>query len=141
MKALSILQPWAEVILAGYKSVENRSWRRDNFPRRFLIHAGKKYDGESECFIISTLLEMGNLTYLQADDYAKKLRTAPRGAILGEATIEQCVGPLQVPREDAPWAFGPWCYLLGNVKRFGVPVPYRGELGFFEVALALEAPE
>src|ERR1700677_4275197 len=51
--ALSILQPWAEVILRGWKPTENRSW---STKRRgpFVIHAGKKYDSESECFIIST---------------------------------------------------------------------------------------
>ncbi len=27
MKALSIKQPWAWLICAGYKDIENRSWR------------------------------------------------------------------------------------------------------------------
>ena len=132
-KALSILQPWAAVILSGYKTVENRTWRRTNYPRHFWIHAGKKYDSESECFIISTLIGMGFIESRNAEAYAKRLRAAPRGAILGRATIDDCVAPLQVPRECAPWAFGPWCYLLSNIERLEIPRSYRGELGFFEV--------
>src|SRR5258708_38096209 len=41
MKALSIQQPWAWAILAGVKTVENRTWR--TFHRGpLLIHASKK---------------------------------------------------------------------------------------------------
>lgn len=38
MKALSIRQPWAWLILHGGKDIENRSWNT-NFRGRFLIHA------------------------------------------------------------------------------------------------------
>ncbi|QYN17449.1 ASCH domain-containing protein [Amycolatopsis sp. DSM 110486] len=43
MRALSIRQPWASLILAGIKTVENRSW-----PTKYLgslvIHASRKID-------------------------------------------------------------------------------------------------
>ncbi len=46
MKALSIMQPWAWLIVNGHKDIENRNW-----PTRFrgpvYIHAGKKIDGDA----------------------------------------------------------------------------------------------
>jgi hypothetical protein len=38
MKALSIKQPWAWLIVNGHKDIENRDWRSDN--------PGLKYRGE-----------------------------------------------------------------------------------------------
>jgi hypothetical protein len=43
MKALSIRQPWAWLIVHGVKDVENRTWRT-NFRGRFLVHAGMRFD-------------------------------------------------------------------------------------------------
>jgi hypothetical protein len=43
MKALSIRQPWAELIMRGIKDVENRSWcteHRDTLA----IHAARTFD-------------------------------------------------------------------------------------------------
>jgi len=43
MKALSVRQPWAWLIVAGYKGIENRTWEtRHRGP--LLIHAGKTFD-------------------------------------------------------------------------------------------------
>ena len=39
MKALTMKQPWAELIISGIKDVENRS-RRTHFRGRFAVHAG-----------------------------------------------------------------------------------------------------
>ncbi|MBN2077483.1 MAG: ASCH domain-containing protein, partial [Spirochaetes bacterium] len=42
MKALSIRQPWAELILRGIKDVENRSWST-NHRGVMAIHAAKTF--------------------------------------------------------------------------------------------------
>ena len=36
-----------------------------------------------------------------------------------------------------PWFFGPYGFVLAEVAAFGEPIPWRGELGFFEVPAAL----
>ena len=41
-RALSIMQPWAWLIVNRHKPIENRSWHT-NFRGHVLIHAGKKY--------------------------------------------------------------------------------------------------
>jgi hypothetical protein len=50
MKALSIQQPWAWLIVNGYKDIENRSWFTKG-RGKFLLHAGKKLDKESLQFL------------------------------------------------------------------------------------------
>ncbi|WP_229215634.1 ASCH domain-containing protein [Duganella sp. CY15W] len=40
MKALSIRQPWAWLIVNGYKDIENRSWST-NVRGKVLVHASK----------------------------------------------------------------------------------------------------
>ena len=46
MKAITIKQPWASLIVHGIKDIENRTWRT-NYRGRVLIHAagshGKKF--------------------------------------------------------------------------------------------------
>lgn len=42
MKVLSVQQPWASLIVAGIKTVENRTWQPKQLPGRILIHASKK---------------------------------------------------------------------------------------------------
>jgi hypothetical protein len=45
MKALSIRQPWAWLIVHGHKDIENRTWTT-TFRGRFLVHAGRTFDPE-----------------------------------------------------------------------------------------------
>jgi ASCH domain len=43
MKALSVRQPWAWLIIAGHKDVENRSWTT-TYRGPLLIHAARRPD-------------------------------------------------------------------------------------------------
>ncbi len=43
MKALTIKQPWAALIAAGYKTMEVRSWKTD-YRGPIAIHAGMSFD-------------------------------------------------------------------------------------------------
>ena len=46
MKVLTIRQPWATLIVEGYKRFEFRSWKT-NYRGDILIHAGKGIDKEA----------------------------------------------------------------------------------------------
>ena len=46
LKALSVKQPFAWLLVNGWKDIEYRTWRT-NHRGRLLIHAGKKIDKES----------------------------------------------------------------------------------------------
>ncbi|WP_250572668.1 ASCH domain-containing protein [Nonomuraea sediminis] len=45
MRMLTVRQPWAALLVAGIKDVENRSWPTP-YRGRLLIHAGLKTDAE-----------------------------------------------------------------------------------------------
>ena len=43
MKALSLKQPYAELVVSGRKTIELRKWKT-NFRGEFLVHASKGVD-------------------------------------------------------------------------------------------------
>ena len=136
MKALSIQQPWAWLICAGYKDIENRNWRigrksrhgpyssyhQANFtielPCRIYVHAGKTTDNNP-----GQLAEQ----YLGMASLMEEQPTLTTGAIIGEVDITGCV-----TESKSPWFTGKYGFTLTNPVLYGTPVPCRGQLGFFE---------
>ena len=55
-------------------------------------------------------------------------RTQSLGAIIGEAEIVDCLH-----ESDSIWYQGQHGLLVRNAKLYDEPVPYKGQLGFFEV--------
>ena len=50
MKALSIQQPWAFLIVNGLKDIENRDWST-TFRGLIYVHAGKTLDTEGYAYV------------------------------------------------------------------------------------------
>src|SRR3972149_11819690 len=82
MKALSIIQPWAWLIVHGHKPVENRRWPT-SFRGQFLIHAGKKFDHEA----IFWLREIANKSPVSGIDRIILPPTFARGCIIARAGL------------------------------------------------------
>lgn len=98
MKALSVRQPWAWLIVSGGKDVENRKWKT-TYRGPVLIHASRKIDRES----YDRLKKEGvNLPPLE------KLQT---GGIVGQSEIVDCVEV-----SDSVWFRGPYGFTLRNSK-------------------------
>jgi hypothetical protein len=120
MKALSIRQPWAWLIVNGWKNIENRDWPT-RFRGPFLVHAGKAMTMEEyeACQIFMagfTALELPPFDALQ------------RGGIVGQAVLLDCVA-----EHDSEWFCGEWGFVLDNA--IALPfTPFRGQLGFFDVS-------
>ena len=124
MKALTIRQPWAELIASGVKRVENRS-RRTHYRGPLAIHAGKSR--ADLCFADPGVVDVEDLTF---------------GAVIATADLVDCV---RLDRElcahdhplrwvcDHAYTVGPWCWILDNVQRLAEPMPVAGQLGFFNV--------
>ena len=85
MKALTIKQPWADLIIAGVKDIENRTWKT-SYRGRVLIHTSKSpcSRGDLDAYPLSALSENINL-----DKYAPGRFT--NGAIIGSVDIVDCV--------------------------------------------------
>lgn len=72
MKVITIKQPWASLIVNGYKKYEFRSWKT-NYRGELYIHAGKGIDKEG-----MKRVESLNLKY-------------PKSRIIGKVIIEDCI--------------------------------------------------
>lgn len=120
MKALTICQPYAELIARGEKPIENRTWPT-TYRGPLLIHAGKSREWM---------------------DYEDGLRYPELafGALVASANLVACL----LLTDVAPWpnrwehlrrhehANGPWCWVLEDVRRI-TPVPCRGAQGLWEL--------
>ena len=129
MKTLSIRQPWAWLIVNGYKDIENRTWKTKQ-RGTVLIHAGKKKMSKKEWEEFQY--------YIAHPPYFKQYNSLPLvklpeqkdiefGGIVGQANIIDCVN-----KSDSPWFEGPFGFVLENQK----PLPYfhvKGQLNFFNV--------
>ena len=117
MKAFSIRQPWAWLIVNRYKDIENRTWSTD-FRGRVYVHTGRK-------------IKSGD--FPEQRDYITESgiilpEEPPLGAIVGEVTITDCVDC-----SSSPWFCGPYGFLLTSPVAYTDSIPYRINLRFFEV--------
>lgn len=116
MKTLSIRQPWAWLIVNGYKDIENRTWKT-HVRGRILVHAGKTFDRDGYEFIKD---EFPDIPLPGIKDFE-------RGGIVGETEIVNCV-----EESISPWFFGPVGFSLKNSRTLNFS-PLKGQLGFFDV--------
>ena len=109
MRAITIRQPWAELIVRGDKDVENRRWRT-NHRGPLLIHAGGSVNRGS---------------------FAKHgvPEDAERSAIIGIVEVVDCT-----QERTSSWhEEGSWGWYLKRARRFRKPIPMKGRRGLFEV--------
>jgi hypothetical protein len=120
MRALTVCQPYAELIASGVKLVENRRWST-HYRGPLAIHAGASramladWDGDPD-----------RLQY---------------GAIIAVVTLVGCVELEQLPARlvGHKHAHGPWCWLLKDARRLTTPVRVSGRLGLWSVPDAFVA--
>jgi predicted transcriptional regulator len=116
MKALSLKQPFAELILQGRKKIELRKWNT-KFRGEFLIHASKIPDKQA-------MVKFG-------------FKDLPIGCIVGKANLAD-VKKYENEREHkkdsklhlASKYWGNYGFILKDVKRIK-EIPYKGMLGFW----------
>jgi hypothetical protein len=131
MRALSIRQPWAWLILHAGKDIENRNWRPRNPALRFrgtcLIHAGIAVQPISDG-LRAWVKQTSGVDLPRSDEL-------PRGGIVGRVDVIDVVRA-----SPSPWFEGPYGLVFANSKslRFA---ECRGRLGFFEPFQEVVAPK
>jgi len=119
MKALSVKNPWAWLIVKGYKDVENRT-RRTSYRGRILIHISKQFDWTIRCYpsLNGYALEFDACN---AHDLSQ--------AIIGEVTIVDCVEGYK-----SKWAEpNCWNWVLSDPVLYAEPIlNIKGRLGLWE---------
>ncbi len=130
MKALSIRQPWAWLIIHGGKDIENRTWHTKH-RGRFLVHAAQGMTRAEYAKAHAFALDRGLLsTPFELPSYEE----LQRGGIIGSVVLADSRDTSQ-----SPWYMGEKAFLLVDPK----PLPFaplKGRLNFFEVPDELVTP-
>lgn len=132
MKALSLLQPYATLIVLGAKRYETRGW--DTKQRgRILIHSslGKKEEYKNLCMQEPFRKYIGGL---------QGFYDLPFGAIIGEAQLEYTVATENVRAKlqgtdeyhFGDYSTGRFAYRFTNPIMYKSPIPYKGSLSFWD---------
>jgi hypothetical protein len=120
MKALSIRQPFAWLIVHGFKNIENRNWT-SYYRGTFHVHAAKALHGTSE-----ERERIRDWTWRHFHIEIPLDDDLQRGGIVGQANVIDVVR-----NSKSLWFEGPFGFVLDQAR----PLPFRpcaGQLGFFQ---------
>ena len=120
MKVLTIREPWASLIINGYKMYEFRSWKT-NYRGKILIHSGLNIEND-----MLDRFKDYNLDYV-------------KGAIIGEADLIDCIlvdkefnnklrkiDPIVYSKSNHTETYA---WKLDNIKKYDEVVYIKGKLG------------
>lgn len=122
MKCLTVKNPWASLIVEGYKKYEFRSWKV-NYRGKILIHAGMSLDSKA-----AAKVKDYNLDYIN-------------GAIIGEAKIVDCIlvddkfNEMLKKENNIVYEsnhVGLYAWKLEDIKKYKEPIYIKGKLGLWE---------
>lgn len=134
IKAISLYQPWASLVIAGYKRYETRHWST-NYRGPLLIHAARKWTDEQQQAAATFEMQLGHNLEL------------PRGALLGCVEmigVFSCEQVFQIDdtlaqdqREQSMGDFRPhrFAWRLTNPLQFKPHIPLIGRQGLFSVTI------
>ncbi len=157
LKALSLWQPWASLLVHGEKKIETRSWSPPpsmKLPFTLAIHASKVFGYEQRIMCAdepfnSSITKFG---YAWFKNHSMRLKHLPLGALVGTVEIydvqmAQERGMLYSEKTDkftaidvkerqfgdfTPGRFG---WLARNFNPFKEPIPMIGRQGIFNVEI------
>jgi hypothetical protein len=135
MKALTLWQPYATLVIRGLKRVETRPWSTAH-RGPLAIHAARRIPASVRahwrCEWARSALRAAGL-----EDW----EDLPRGAVVGLVEVLDCVrvedlgGLGELERALGDFRPGMWGWLLAGARELSAPFPARGRLGLFEVHL------
>lgn len=146
MKGLSLNQPYADLIVRGKKTIELRGWKT-RYRGEFLVHASKK---SMIKFVDEKIMKQ---FYPHEEEFVA-------GAIVGKAylsDVKDYSNPIDeesdfinmdLLRRDADkhLAMGYeagktrlYGFIIENAVKFDKPIPYKGQLNFFEISKTIQS--
>jgi hypothetical protein len=122
MKALSIQQPWAGLIITGWKDCENRTWTT-KYRGPLAICASKIMYEDAVSAATKIVRGLGK----KID--TRGMAAYRRGVIVGWVYLADIV-----TESDSVWFAGPYGWILRDPHAIQ-PIPFSGRLGLFDVDL------
>ena len=149
MKALSVKQPYSQLIVENIKEIENRS-QRTNYRGTVYIHASAKWHDRLKDKSLYTDDQFKNLMtklFVKNEQKNQNRYFQPGvvdnlllGAIIGHVDIVDCVQnhPSIWAEKAAPGEKPIWNWVLANPVLYEKPIlNVKGKLGFWEVDVNL----
>lgn len=149
MKAITIKQPWASLIVHGIKDIENRNWRT-NHRGRVLIHAAGSHGRKFSVDLTDAQTKAAFATIAGETMFGNM----PFGSIIGSVEIVDCVinYPSIWAEKTENYTFGMnpkihenitgkkvvYNWVLANPILFPEPIPAKGKLSLWEYDRILE---
>ncbi|MFB5605115.1 MAG: ASCH domain-containing protein [Nitrosarchaeum sp.] len=125
MKCLSVSQPFADLIISGKKIIELRNWNT-NFRGEFLVHAPLKIkinDAKrlkmNKKFVTGAIIGKVELYDVKKYDSIKEINTDKKLHFASKNFHTKTFG-----------------FMLKNAKSLRIPIPCKGQLGFFDFELS-----
>lgn len=145
MKAMSLWQPWAQLVVLRMKRFETRTWST-NYRGALLIHAGQRVVGPAE--VGAAGAEDLEHLYRRLEEHGfDRHQFLPRGELIGVCILAS-VWPTEIV---APWlrngeeleelragdfSDGRFAWSLEGAAPFARPICYSGRQGLFDVPSA-----
>lgn len=136
MKALSLHQPWASLVVHGLKAEETRGPRSPQAYRGpLLIHAAKVLDAEVYARLWNDFMDVRYALPCHA--------SMPLGAIVGRVNVAEIrvmtadliAGMSERERAFGDWQPGRFAWRLTDARAVCPPINVRGRQGLFDVTV------
>lgn len=131
-KALSLLQPWASLVVMGMKKIETRSWQT-TYRGTLFIHASLGKKGKAL------------VNEVPFSKYISDFDALPFGAVIGQVNLDDIVPVENLFYSDAmlntltleekafgDYTKGRYAWLFSEAVMFDKPIPVKGGLGLWK---------
>lgn len=146
MRALTVTQPWAGLLAAGIKRIENRPRTPPAhlLAEQFAIHASREFDQAAmrRVIEIDPRLALDHPESLTRRDRLFEQMTTT-SCVVGVATLVTYVTDVRqiaeyTTHDQERWFFGPIGYVLRDAIALRDPVACKGMLGFWTLPEEVE---
>jgi hypothetical protein len=153
VKALTLRQPWASLVMDGLKEFETRSWRpKIDVGERLVIHAAAAPISGPGLGVLHALAAEPRLAGVADPDIDAAIPGFPLGVILGSVRVIEIL-TTEEARQTLRFADAPWEQITGDFRdgRWAIRVAYpdvwpdqvaaRGRLGLWEYEEGTGSPD
>jgi len=139
MKAITLHQPWASLVLIGAKQYETRSWPT-TYRGQLAIHAGKEeFKGFRAWELSAEIRTSLEANGIRSDKFGSGFDKLPLGKVLGIGFLGDCLlmtEQLIAEQSEQELALGHWepgrfAWRFDAVVMFDEPIPARGMQGIW----------
>jgi hypothetical protein len=142
MKAITLQQPFATLLVLGAKCIETRSWSTAH-RGPLAVHASSTFPPKARALCRREPFRR-RLAQAGITDWSE----LPLGALLGTVRLLECRRVEEIDLDGlseeelcfGDYAAGRWAWFVDSAASLPGPIPWKGQLGVFDIADVLLAP-